>query len=223
MEEEKLSLEGEARRSEATFSCSLTQYCDRISQRICYFITLNPYKKGKSFARLQKIGPVYDRLRKKGLTDIFIVRETNPDKSKHFHALCVGPAGLQAWDTQCLKVHVQRVGGVTGKSFIQPESAFTSAPEPTPEEKSEYFLERSLQAEMSIHHHLYDVTLNFLCKCMCKQKKAFRAYKAKVQKGRKKIRISGDLGRICTYMLKEIGTDPIIYEDYILPHKMTKQ
>lgn len=216
MEQKQLSHEGEAReseRSDATFIRKVTKYCKANVLKVLYFVTLNPYKKGKQFKRLQKIGPVYDLLRKR-FTNIFIVQETNPDGTKHYHAIAVGPAELSLWDPKGVKVHIQRVGGPVARHYDPPEPC--SFPDPTPEERAEDFLRESLEEEMSKHHHLFTVTLHYLS-CVCRyQFKKRRAHKASVQRLNRKVRIGGDLGRIVNYMTKEIGHEPEEYVHYIL-------
>lgn len=211
------SNEAEGRESEATFSCSLLSYSDSIATKKVDFITLNPYKKGKSFKRLQRISAVYDILRR-SYSHIFIVQETNSDKTKHYHALGVHD-GLTQFKPRDMKIHIQALGEtepLPAGSRYAIESAFTSAPEPTPEERAEAFIEESLRAEMSIHHHLFDVTCKLLCACKRFQMKKKRNYKATQKRRAKKLKLQGDIGRVINYMIKEIGNNPERYENYII-------
>lgn len=209
--------EGEARGSEATFNMYIAQKCQRYLTGISYFITLQPYKKHKSYQRLQKIGPVYDRLRKKGFKNIFIVQETNGVGDKHYHALVTGAAGWQAWDSAGLKIHVARVGGDVAR------------PDPPSREDIEHKEDRmiddilnevveSLSSEvewLAKHRKLFNATVDLLCCCLKRQKDAAAKERLKQRRKLRKVELGGDVGRIVNYMLKEVGADLIPYENFI--------
>lgn len=82
-----------------------------------YFLTINPHKRHKSYARFQSIGKVSDRLRSRSRSH-FIVREEYKEGGYHFHAICTG---FDDKPIVGLRVHCQTVGPKVGKPEFDPD------------------------------------------------------------------------------------------------------
>lgn len=171
---------------------------------VTYFVTMNPYKKGKRFTKLQQIGAACDVLRKYS-SHFLIVREYNPDGTSHYHAICA-KFNTEKAHPKHMTFHVMRVGGDAPSPVFDPEK-----PPTTVEDYERWEVVNPLLEELGCHHHLLDATTRLLSYIWRKQRKAREALKRKTKK---EVRAS-HVGRVIDYMSKSFECDPREYSDYI--------
>lgn len=173
-----------------------------LKKKTSYFVTMNPYKKGKYFDKFQKIGRAYDIL-KRYATAFYLVREFNPDGTSHYHAVCGGFKANKAPPKGCT-FYVERVGG-----DVAPRSFDSETPPTTLESVISQRIYPSLKEELGEHHHMLDLTYNYLLSLATKQIKCLSAQRARC----KKLVMGGHLARVINYMNKT--TPSVEYQDYM--------
>lgn len=165
------------------------------------FITMNPYKKSKSFARFQKIGSVHDWLRKH-TQKFFLVQETNDDGSKHYHAL------VKAYDGKVFR-NMQVDVKYLSKACIPISTDSPLPPLTVGDQRSmmyqNFYLECIEKFKISSIARTF---ADFLTSLWNKQRLALQRHKV----SQRKLRKNTDVGRIIDYMSKECTY--CIYENY---------
>ncbi len=188
-----------------------------INETNIYFITINPYKKAKSFRRLQKIGPISDWLRKKAIK-FYLVQESNEDGTKHYHALAKLKESHEKKPLifKNANMQVDRVGGPAGVPQV-PERGMLP-PKSTEDKKNDQFkfIVRMLYWELGRYTkaEFINNTATLLVHIWDEQRLARNRNKIKV----KKLNKLSSVNRIINYMVKE--TTWTRYLDYMY-HNIT--
>lgn len=175
------------------------------TKRCLHFLTIQPYPKGKKFAKWQKIGPISDHLRKCCKT-FFVVREFCKDGKSHYHALVSGydPGKI----CRHASVHEQPVNP-TVKVRIVPEGEPYN---PTVSEKIEKQHRRVMdELKQDVPHPaLRECTAVYLIAIWNQQRKALERHNSNVRRTRHQQHVE----RVTNYMMKTF-INPIEWSDYI--------
>lgn len=196
--------EGKARPLDTEFD--IFSFSKKFKGKVLHFITMNPYKKGKRFQKLQRIGAAFDVL-KKYSPHFLIVREFNPDGTSHYHALC-SKLDTDKLPPKNMTFFVERVGGE-----VQPRSI----PEPGPTgpttllDQEKWQVLDPLLEELGCHHHLLNATKRLLSYIWNMQRKA----RAKYSRSAKASYLETHVTRVLSYMSKDFNIPPTVFHDYI--------
>lgn len=175
------------------------------SKRPAWFITLNPYKKGPRFNKLQTIGPINDIL-KKYCSSFFLVKEQNPDLTSHYHAIC-HDFNSDRKHPKGLTFYPLKVGGATQRHI--PDDSLLA---PVTSWQRERGLSHQIADELGLHHHLLRATQLLLTYIYNAQRKCLN--RETIQRKRKQRHTH--VGRVIEYMLKEQPEAPVPYDHFIL-------